>query len=189
MNVANVIRALKAASALPWDWSLTAVWVKAWPVQRPWGRSTKVLSMRENVRSLSDRLPLHRLSQSPAFGSALDTCCHSAAGSAQAPPRLASAHVLSLPRPHTCAVTQPGPVPAEGAAPAARHSARRLQPAHGRRSPPRPRAAGPGKAGRRAGAAGPRAKHRVSEWGTPASGLLDHWLWVPVGGCELRGPG
>lgn len=23
----------------------------------------------------------------------------------------------------------------------------------------------------------------------PASGLRDRWLWAPVGGCELRGPG
>lgn len=80
-----------------------------------------MLSVRENVRSLSDRHPLHRLTGSPAFGSALDTCCHSAAGPAQAPPRPAPAHVLSLLRQDTCAVTQPGPVPAEGAAPAARH--------------------------------------------------------------------
>lgn len=50
-------------------------------------------------------------------------------------------------------------------------TARRLLPAHGRRAPPRPRAAGPGKAGRRAGVAGPCAKRRVSEWGSPASGL------------------
>ena len=50
-------------------------------------------SMRENVRSLSDRPPLPHLTRSPAFGSALDTCCHSAAGPAQAPPLLP---------PHTC---------------------------------------------------------------------------------------
>ncbi|XP_061243010.1 cadherin-15 isoform X2 [Bos javanicus] len=49
--------------------------------------------MRENVRSLSDRPPLPHLTRSPAFGSALDTCCHSAAGPAQAPPLLP---------PHTC---------------------------------------------------------------------------------------
>lgn len=47
--------------------------------------------------------------------------------SSLAPPSLAPAHVLSLARPrppHTCAVTQPGPVSAVGAAPAGRPDTR-----------------------------------------------------------------